>query len=263
MPEEPSAAEGVADSDSATSGASDAARVARARRRAEVALSAAAGDEAAVRHAARDADAAVRAGALGALVRMGRSRPADGAAACRDPDPLVRRAACELAPHLPGADYLSLLADADPAVVEAAGFALGEAGGSAAVRALCEVAEQHEDPLCRESAVAALGAIGDEAGLTAVLGALGGPPALRRRAVVALAAFEGEAVEEALRRATTDRDWQVRQAATAVIGAGEPGEPGGPEPGGPEQGGPKQAVPEHAGPEQGGPEHAGPERGDS
>jgi HEAT repeat protein len=38
-------------------------------------------------------------------------------------------------------------------------------------------------------------------------------PAVRRRAVIALAPFEGPAVEEALAKALTDRDWQVRQAA--------------------------------------------------
>ena len=37
--------------------------------------------------------------------------------------------------------------------------------------------------------------------------------AVRRRAVIALAAFEGPEVDAALDRALTDRDWQVRQAA--------------------------------------------------
>jgi len=61
--------------------------------------------------------------------------------------------------------------------------------------------------------VAALGAIGDPAGLPAILAALEDRPAVRRRAVIALAPFEGREVQEALERALGDRDWQVRQAA--------------------------------------------------
>jgi HEAT repeat protein len=65
--------------------------------------------------------------------------------------------------------------------------------------------------------VAALGAIGDPAGLGAVLGALEDRPAVRRRAAVALAAFDDPRAEAGLRRAAADRDWQVRQAAEALL----------------------------------------------
>jgi HEAT repeat protein len=41
--------------------------------------------------------------------------------------------------------------------------------------------------------------------------------AVRRRAVVALAAFDGPEVDAALRRATEDRDWQVRQIAEDLL----------------------------------------------
>jgi HEAT repeat protein len=78
------------------------------------------------------------------------------------------------------------------------------------------VATGHDDPTCREAAVAALGAIGDPTGLPAVLAATGDRPAVRRRAVLALAPFDGPEVEAALERALTDRDWQVRQAAEDV-----------------------------------------------
>ena len=77
---------------------------------------------------------------------------------------------------------------------------------------LVPVATEHDDPLVRESAIAALGALGDPAGLPAVLAGCSDKPAIRRRAVLALAAFEGETVEAALSRAE-DPDWQVRQAA--------------------------------------------------
>ncbi|MCU1449313.1 MAG: hypothetical protein JWP02_1483, partial [Acidimicrobiales bacterium] len=67
-------------------------------------------------------------------------------------------------------------------------------------------------------AVAALGAIGDRRGLAAVLDAAASDrPAVRRRAVVALAAFDGPDVDAALHHALTDRDWQVRQAAEDLL----------------------------------------------
>ena len=70
----------------------------------------------------------------------------------------------------------------------------------------------HDDALVREAAVAALGAIGDEAGLAAILAATTDKATVRRRAVLALAPFDGDEVDAALARARDDRDWQVRQA---------------------------------------------------
>ena len=96
----------------------------------------------------------------------------------------------------------------------------GRTTGGAAVPSLVELASAgsgHSDPLCREAAVAALGAIGDPAGLPAVLAALEDKPAVRRRAAVALAAFDGPDVESALRRCLDDRDWQVRQVAEDLL----------------------------------------------
>jgi HEAT repeat protein len=111
-----------------------------------------------------------------------------------------------------------MLADTDPAVVEAAAWASGERTPPepGIVDALAAVVTDHDDPLCREAAVAALGAIGDPAGLPAVLAATSDRPAVRRRAVLALAPFEGPDVDAALDRALEDRDWQVRQAAEDV-----------------------------------------------
>jgi len=83
---------------------------------------------------------------------------------------------------------------------------------------LADVATTHPDALVRESAVAAVGAIGNVAGLPAVLHATSDKPAVRRRAVIALASFLGQpGVDEALQRATADRDWQVRQAADMLL----------------------------------------------
>jgi HEAT repeat protein len=188
-----------------------------ARRRA-VALAGHTGDEVVARAALADPAPGVRATALGALVRLDRLTLADVALAFDDPEPTVRARAAEVAiPFGPAA--LSRLrratADPDERVVEAACFALGEVGAAAgpAVGDLVEVAGQHREPLCREAAVAALGAIGDEAGLAAILAAGSDKPAVRRRAVLALAPFSGPDVDAALAAALEDRDWQVRQAA--------------------------------------------------
>ncbi len=113
-----------------------------------------------------------------------------------------------------------MLADPDPTVVEAAAWACGERNPATpgTVAALSALAVDHEDPLCREAAVAALGAIGAEDGLAAILAATTDKPAVRRRAVIALAPFEGQNVDAALQRALEDRDRQVRQAAEDLLG---------------------------------------------
>ena len=153
-----------------------------------------------------DPDPRVRATALGALARGGAAeaggRPWLLAAA--DADASVRRRAAETAPAfgaaVPVDRLLRLLGDDDTWVAEAAAFALGERNGAAAasVPALAAAAVEHADPLVRESAVAALGALGDPDGLPAVLHGCTDKPAIRRRAVLALAAFTGDDVEAAL-----------------------------------------------------------------
>jgi len=164
----------------------------------------------------------VRATALAALDRMGRLGAPDLAAALADPDPAVRRRAAQVSARhgeMPVSDRLVALLDGDAMVAEMAAWALGEreaarpGGTGSVVDALAAMARDHADPLCREAAVAALGAIGDERGLPAILAATGDRPAVRRRAVLALAPFQGPEVEAALERALHDRDWQVRQAA--------------------------------------------------
>src|SRR5581483_5119779 len=104
---------------------------------------------------------------------------------------------------------IEALADPDPIVAESAAWAIGERRLSGAVDAVAAMASTHADARCRESAVAALGAIGAPGGLGAVLGALEDRPPVRRRAVVALAGFEGAEGEAALSRCLADPDWQV------------------------------------------------------
>ena len=177
------------------------------------------------RAAREDPGPRVRAAALGALARAGGRRRATAAwrIALADPEPAVRRRAADVAPGLgaPARPLLTLLGDDDVTVIEASAWALGELGPTAvhagAVPALAAVAETHDDPLAREAAVAALGALGDPAGLPTVLAACRDKPAVRRRAVLALAPFDGPDVEQALRAALEDRDWQVRQAAEDLL----------------------------------------------
>ncbi len=184
-------------------------------RRRRVAVAGYRGDEVAARDGLLDPAGDVRATALGALLRMDRLSVADVEHGLADPSPAVRRRAAELCVSVLAPRLVAVLQDHDPLVVEAACFALGERGdtGGGAVEALRRVATGHDDPLCREAAIAALGAIGDPAGLPAILAGLDDKPAVRRRAVIALAPFDGPVVDEALAKARTDRDWQVRQAA--------------------------------------------------
>jgi HEAT repeat protein len=189
-------------------------------RRRSVAVAGHIGDEQTARGGLTDPAPVVRVTALGALDRLGVLGDDELSASLSDPDPAVRRRACELAATYPGCAIASLLADPDASVVEMAAWALGEREDPGAVPALRQLAESgsgHGDPLCREAAVAALGAIGDDAGLPTILAALNDKPAIRRRAAVALAAFEGPEVEAALHRCLDDRDWQVRQVAEDLL----------------------------------------------
>jgi HEAT repeat protein len=160
-------------------------------------------------------DPLVRASALGALERLGELTDADLAAALGDRDVTVRRRAAELAARHPGVDLVPTLADPDPRVVEVAAWACGEheSDRDAVVEALVRLAADAADPLVREAAVAALGAIGDERAVPVIIAACSDKPAIRRRAVLALAPFEGPEVEAAIDAALLDRDWQVRQSA--------------------------------------------------
>ena len=142
--------------------------------------------------------------------------------AADDADPIVRMAACEAALRLSDRDAVAvvgpLLDDDHPSVVEAAAFAAGELG-TAAEPLLPRLMEltRHGDTIVRETVVAALGAIGDAAALPAILAATKDRATVRRRAIIALAPFDGTDVDEALRAALDDRDWQVRQAAEDQI----------------------------------------------
>jgi HEAT repeat protein len=142
--------------------------------------------------------------------------------ALRDRDVEVRRDAVQQLAHASLDDpsvlteVNALLNDEDALVVEGAAFALGEHLDVNAVEALCQVATTHDDARCRESAIAALGAIGDDRARSTIIASLKDKPPIRRRAVVALANFEGPDIDAALEEAGEDRDWQVRSAVTQL-----------------------------------------------
>ena len=184
-------------------------------RRRRIVLAGHQGDEATARAGLTDRDPAVRSAALGALERAGGLDRTTLAGALGDADPGVRRRAAQLAAHHPDVSLLSVLNDSDASVVETAAFAAGEQErpDSPVVTRLSSLATDHHDPLVREAAVAALGAIGAPAGLPAVLHGVTDVATIRRRAVIALTAFDGPEVDDALRQARHDRDWQVRQLA--------------------------------------------------
>jgi HEAT repeat protein len=177
------------------------------------------GDAATARAGLDHADPAARQLALGALERLGALTADELDAAMADPHPAVRRRTALIAATRPGVSLLALLRDPDPTVVEAAAWAAGEheAVDDDTLRTLIELAGAATDALVREAAVAALGAIGDVRGLPAILAGCQDKPAVRRRAVLALAPFTGPEVDAALAAALEDRDWQVRQSAEDVM----------------------------------------------
>jgi HEAT repeat protein len=185
-------------------------------RRRDVVVAGYLGDVPTATEALRDSSPDVRSAALGALARLEALTAEHLKLALADPDRDVVRRAIELSIDVPELELLPLVERRDAMVVEVAAWALGERGAGQpdeVVERLCRLVTTHSDALVREAAVAALGSIGADAGLPAILGAMDDKAAVRRRAVVALAAFDGADVDAALARALTDRDWQVRQVA--------------------------------------------------
>jgi len=192
-------------------------------RRKEAALAGHRGDEAAIRPFLHDVDPAVRATALRGLARTDALLVSDLTKSATDREGSVRRTVAELIGRRADPDLdntlLGLLDDIGADVIETAAFAAGERERSTEpiVDRLMALAGHHDDALVREAAVAALGAIGDPRGLPVILQATTDRATVRRRAVLALAPFDGDVVDAALQRALDDRDWQVRQAAEDLL----------------------------------------------
>jgi len=183
--------------------------------RRSVAVAGHTGDATAAAAGLTNPDPKVRATALGAMQRLTLLTDGQLAEALRDESPAVRRRAAEVAAAHPEVDLCEVLNDDDQTVVEMAAWACGEheANDDPVIAQLTALASSADDALVREAAVAALGAIGDPRSVEVIITATQDKPAVRRRAVLALAPFDGSDVEAAIERALTDRDWQVRQAA--------------------------------------------------
>jgi HEAT repeat protein len=187
----------------------------------EIAVAGHTGDADTARDALSDADPVARELGLGALARLGVLTDDDVRAALVDDAPAVRRRAAMIAGRRPSVSLRIVLDDSDATVVEAAAWACGEQESvdDDVLDVLIDLGVSSSDALVREACTAALGAIGDPRGLATILHGCADKPAVRRRAVLALAPFEGDEVDAALQTALTDRDWQVRQAAEDVLRA--------------------------------------------
>ena len=164
-------------------------------------------------------DATIRTSSLRALHRLGEITSNDLISALSDTDSDVRRTAVECSTTFTEVSIHHLLNDEDVFVAEMTAWALGERSeiSDDEIDALIHHTTAHPEAIVREACAAALGSLGDERGLPAILAACTDKPAVRRRAVLALAPFEGDAVDEALHRALEDRDWQVRQNAEILV----------------------------------------------
>ncbi len=177
------------------------------------------GDENTIRDGLSSSDAKTRSSALRALDRMGALTTHDLKSHLADESEYVRRRVAQLGAHHTNVHLITLLQDDDLYVAEMAAWAFGERESVSddELRALIACATQDERALVREACVAALGAIGDVRGLPAILAGCNDKPAVRRRAVLALAPFDGPEVDAALQHALTDNDWQVRQNAEDLV----------------------------------------------
>jgi len=177
------------------------------------------GDHKTARESLQHEDPVVRTSALRALARLDVLSDDDLVNVLSDHDSAVRRCAAELSATHERVDLTDLLDDPDVFVAEMSAWAMGERDSprDSDIEALVNVVYHHREVLVREAAAAALGSLGDIRGLPAILHACNDKPAVRRRAVLALAPFDGPEVDAALQTALTDRDWQVRQNAEDLL----------------------------------------------
>ena len=205
-----------------------------AARRTAVVVAGHRGDSATVRAHIDDGDAAVRSSAISALVRLGEFGDDDLVMALDDIG-TARRAIELSAHHGTGVTAIddrlrTLVVGRDADLAEVAVWALGERwqelgdepGGAVVIGVIESAARRHDDALVREAAVAALGAIGASRSIPVIIEAMNDKATVRRRAVIALAPFDGPEVQAALATARSDRDWQVRQAAEDLSDPGPP-----------------------------------------
>ncbi len=193
-------------------------------RRINAALAGHRGQASLARRLLSDPDATTRSIALGALGRLNRLTATELETALNDSNVSVRRRALELATKWPDVKIEFCLGDLDSSVADAAAFSLGEREEIGAVNGLARMAATHEDQLCRETAVAALGALATIEGsdrpaiLVCLLGAMKDRAEIRRRAILGLFQFEEAEARRAVEGALRDKDRQVRAVASELLG---------------------------------------------
>ena len=171
-----------------------------------------------------DPDATTRRVALGALERLNELTAAELQVALDDSNVSVRRRALEISAQRPDVEIESYLHDPDASVADMAAFSLGEREETDAVEGLTKMASGHSDELCRETAVAALGALATTTGadrptiLICLLEAMNDRAQVRRRAVLGLFQFEEPEAQQAVASALSDKDRQVRAVASELLG---------------------------------------------
>ena len=177
------------------------------------------GDSSVALEALHHEDGTVRASALRALARIGTLTPEILAPHIKDSHIETRRTAVELAVPFSSVNVHQCIDDSDVFVAEMAAWCLGERtpASDIEIETLIDRTTSHEEAVVREACAAALGSLGDPRGLPAILAACSDKPAVRRRAILALAPFEGEEVDAALQHALEDKDWQVRQNAEDLL----------------------------------------------
>ncbi len=193
-------------------------------RRISAALAGHRGDTSQARALLVDPDATTRRVALGALERLKELTAAELRVALDDSNVSVRRRALEISAQRPDVEIASYLHDSDASVADMAAFSLGEREEIDAVEGLREMASGHSDELCRETAVAALGALATTTGadrptiLICLLEAMNDRAQVRRRAVLGLFQFEESEARQAVESALSDKDRQVRAVASELLG---------------------------------------------
>jgi HEAT repeat protein len=177
------------------------------------------GDSAVALEALQHEDGTVRASALRALARIGTLTAEILAPFIQDSHIETRRTAVELAVPFPSVFVHQCIDDLDVFVAEMAAWCVGERthASDIEIETLIDRTTSHDEAVVREACAAALGSLGDDRGLPAILAACTDKPAVRRRAILALAPFEGEEVDAALHHALEDKDWQVRQNAEDLL----------------------------------------------
>ena len=193
-------------------------------KRVQTAMAGHLGDEASARASLISGDSSTRRLAIGALERLNSLTTSELRAALDDPSSSVRRKALEITAKRSDVYARHHLSDPNPSVAETAAFAVGEQLDVAATELLILMAQRHEDALCRESAIAALGALVASAEihrvaiLDCLLGAMSDKPQVRRRAVLGLSQFEEPQAQQMVEQALLDKDRQVRSVAADLLG---------------------------------------------